>query len=140
MVVELTAVDVALKAALVAPAAMLTEAGTLTLAAPPATPRATESPPLGAGADAVTVHDAVPGVVSGFGAQANPVNVVGWLMVTVPAVAVMAIGFPAASVAEGLNIPTADDVLVVDGETDSVIVATKPLAIVFALIPTSRQV
>ena len=140
VVFELTAAAVALNPALIAPAAMLAEAGALTLAAPPATPNDTTKPPLGAAADAVTVHDAVPGVVSGFGAQVNPVNVVGWLMVTVPPLPVTAIGFPAASEAEGLNIPTPDDVLVVDGETESVIVATTPLAIVFALIPTTRQV
>jgi len=54
---------------------MVTEAGTLTLAAPPAIPSATVSPPAAAGAEAVTLHDAVPGVVSGFGEQVIAVKV-----------------------------------------------------------------
>jgi hypothetical protein len=74
VVVAVTAADVAPNVALVVPCATVTEAGTLTPVVAPAVPSATSSPPLGAGADTVTVQDAVPGVVSGFGEQASAVT------------------------------------------------------------------
>jgi len=72
----LTAAIMALNVAVVAPCAMVTELGMLTLALLD-TPRETLSPPLGAGADAVTVHDAVPGVVNGLGEQDIAVSATG---------------------------------------------------------------
>jgi hypothetical protein len=75
VVVALTAADVMLREALVALCAMVTEDGALTPVVLPAVPNVTGSPPLGAGADAVTVQDAVPGVVRGFGEQASAVKV-----------------------------------------------------------------
>jgi len=77
VVIELTAAAVALNTAVVAPWAMVTEAGILTLAVLPETPRATVNPPLDAGADAVTLHEAVPGAVSGLGEQARAFNIPG---------------------------------------------------------------
>jgi len=77
VVVALTAAAGALNAAVVAAWAMMTEAGTLTLSVLPETPRETANPPLGAGADAVTLHEAVPGVVSGLGEQVSVFNVPG---------------------------------------------------------------
>ncbi|HLM99785.1 MAG TPA: hypothetical protein VK335_10910 [Bryobacteraceae bacterium] len=139
VVEALTAAAVALNVAVVAPWAMVTAPGSLTPAAPPETPRATLSPPLGAGADAVTVHDAVPGVVSGLGEQDSAVNVTGWVIVTVPPVAVTASRLPAASVPEGLVICTPEDLFVVVDESVKVIVATTPLLIVFSFNPKSRQ-
>ena len=139
VVEALTAATVALNAAVVAPWAMVTEPGTLTLAVLPETPRATLSPPLGAGADAVTVHAAVPGVVSGLGEQDSAVNVTGWVIVTVPPLVVTASGLPATSVAEGLAICTPEDLFVVVDESVRVIVATTPLLIVFSFNPKSRQ-
>jgi hypothetical protein len=139
VVEALTAAIVALNAAVVAPWAMVTEPGILTPAVPPETPRATLSPPLGAGADAVTVHAAVPGVVSGLGEQDSAVNVTGWVIVTVPPVAVTASRLPAASVPEGLVICTPEDLFVVVDESVKVIVATTPLLIVFSFNPKSRQ-
>ena len=90
VVLELAAEAVALKGALVAPAATITDAGTVTLVELPAAPRAKVSPPLGAGPEIVAMQDAVPGVVKGFGVHANPVTVMGWLMVTVAPRPVMA--------------------------------------------------
>ena len=72
----LTAAIMALNVAVVAPCAMVTELGMLPLALLD-TPRETLSPPLGAGADAVTVHDAVPGVVNGLGEQDIAVSATG---------------------------------------------------------------
>ncbi|HLM99784.1 MAG TPA: hypothetical protein VK335_10905 [Bryobacteraceae bacterium] len=77
MVEALTAAIVALNAAVVAPWATLTDAGTLTLAVLPDTARPTLRLPLGAAADVVTVHDTLPGVVRGFGEHANAVSVTG---------------------------------------------------------------
>ena len=77
VVVALTAAAVALNSAVVAPWGMMAEAGILTLSVLPETPRATANPPLAAGADAVTLHEAVPGVVSGLGEQARVFNVPG---------------------------------------------------------------
>ena len=74
LVVAFTAGAVALNAAVVAPCAIVTEAGTLTLAPLPVVPSAIKSPPLAAGAEAVTLQDAVPGVVRGFGEHVSAVN------------------------------------------------------------------
>lgn len=75
VVVAPTAADVTLKEALIAACAMVTEEGALTPVLLAAVPSATGSPPLGAGADAVTAQDAVPGVVRGLGEQVNAVKV-----------------------------------------------------------------
>lgn len=60
------------KLAAVEPAVTVTDAGIVTLAAPP-NPVVTVSPALGAGADTVTVQEAEPGVVTMDGLQTNPV-------------------------------------------------------------------
>ena len=104
VVLELAAEAVALKGALVAPAATITDAGTVTLVELPADPRAKVSPPLGAGPEIVAMQDAVPGVVKGFGVHANPVTVMGWLIVTVAPRPVTGMGLPVASVAAELTI------------------------------------
>jgi hypothetical protein len=104
VVLELAAETVALKVALVAPAATITDAGTVTLVELPAAPTAKVNPPLSAGPDIVAVQDAVPGVVKGFGVHANPVTVMGWLIVTVAPTPVTGMRLPAGSVAAELTI------------------------------------
>ncbi len=52
----------------------------------------------------VTLQEALPGVVSGFGEQLSPVSVTGWLIVTVPPLAVTAKAFPNGSLDEGFLI------------------------------------
>jgi len=77
VVEALTAPIVALNAEVVAPWAMVTDPGVLTLAVLPDTARPTLRPPLGAAADVVTVHDTLPGVVRGLGEQDSAFNVTG---------------------------------------------------------------
>lgn len=70
--------------ALVSPLAMVTDAGTLTLAA--LLFSTTANPPLGAAADTDTVQDAVSGVGTGFGLHSSEVKSRDGLMLTVPVV------------------------------------------------------
>ena len=139
VVAALTAAALALNCAVTAPRPIATEPGMLKAELLPETPRLTLNPPPGAGADDVTLHSAVPGVVSGFGEQASAVKDTGGVMVTVPAPPVIASVLPAASVAEGLAIWTAEEVSAVVDETVNVIVAITPVPIEFSFRPKSRQ-
>jgi hypothetical protein len=81
VVVVLTADAVAVKPPELAPAGTTTDDGIVT-GEPEARPVATVSPPVGAGADNVTVHAVEPGVVIIAGEQVSPVTVYGEVMVT----------------------------------------------------------
>src|SRR5690348_5728743 len=77
---------VAVKAALVAPAVTVTEAGTLT--APLLLDRDTAAPPAGAACVSVTVHEDVPGALTVVGLHESLLRLVGPLTVMLPPVPV----------------------------------------------------
>jgi hypothetical protein len=89
-VVLAVAVRLAVKAAVVEPAATETDVGIEAFVVPP--PSATVVPPVGAGADKPTVQVAAPGVVTVDGVQENEVTVdaitleTGWLPDATPRV------------------------------------------------------
>jgi hypothetical protein len=139
VVVAVTAKALSVNPALVDPAATITDEGTVTLAAPPV-PVVTVSPPVGAGADTVTVHEAEPGVVTVAGVQASALVVNAGLMVTCPPVAVTLRGLPLAVAALTLTSWIVEDVLTVVGDTVNVAVAATPVAMVVALRPNNKQV
>jgi hypothetical protein len=139
VVLALTVEAFSVNPALVDPAAIVTDEGTVTLAAPPV-PVVTVSPPVGAGADTVTVHAVEPGVVTVAGVQATALTLNGGLMVTCPPVAITLKALLLAVAPLTLRIWIVEDVLTVVGETVNVAVATTPLAMVVALRPNNKQV
>jgi hypothetical protein len=139
VVLALTVEAFSVNPALFDPAAIVTDEGTVTLAAPPV-PVVTVSPPVGAGADIVTVHEAEPGVVTVAGVQARALTVNGGLMITCPPIAVTLKELLLAVAALTLRIWIVEDVLTVVGETVNVAVATTPWAMVVALSPNNKQV
>ena len=103
------------------------------------TPVFTVSPPVGAGADTVTVHVAESGVVTVAGEQTSPVTAYSGLIITSPLMAVMVTGIPLAMAPLLLITWMVEDVLVVVGDTVNVAVATTPLLSAVLLIPNSKH-
>jgi hypothetical protein len=121
------------------PAATVTEAGTLSEAL--LSERATETPPAGAAALSVTVHELVPGVAIDPGVQVRPLKVAtGCKTVTTPLAADIVICWPSAVAARGFVSATMLTGLGVSGEIVRVNVATTPLGTAFVLNPVTRQV
>ena len=81
LVFTLTAGALAVKLVEFKPAGTRTDAG-MVMPDPETSAVVTVSPPVGAGADNVTVHAAEPGVVTTAGRQVSPATVYGEVMVT----------------------------------------------------------
>jgi hypothetical protein len=132
----LTAAAVAVNAALVAPEATVTEAGTVTL--PLRLDKLTKSPPLGAAAVRLTMHVLVPAPVSDAGLQLIPAGTtvtVGTTTAIAPPVAVAGIESPVREATTTFVIPIGTDAAEGIGDNVAVTLATAPLPIVFAFRP-----
>ncbi len=134
----MTAVALTVKLALLAPAGILTEAGTVRFAL--LSDKAITMPPLGAAALALTVQVATPGVLIVAGIHPTEV-IVGWTVVTlviVPPVPETGRKRPAASTADTLA--TLMEVLLTLELIATFTTATTPFAMVFAFRPLAMQV
>jgi len=127
---------VAVKVAVVEPAATATEAGTVRALL--LLDSATVRPPLGAATETVTVHvDEAPEVtVAGWQLSAETVSPTAME----PPVAVMASKLPSAATATALLMASVSSVSVLELETVAVTTARTPLPIVLAFGPEARQV
>src|SRR5690242_11020912 len=128
---------VAVNPAVVAPAATVTEAGTLT--APLLLDRDTVAPPPGAPCVSVTVHEDVPGALTVVGLHETLLRLVGALTVMLPPVPVAEALVPSGATADTfvtaiLTVPDAPP------ESVALTTATVPLAIAVWLSPDNTQV
>ena len=136
-----TALAAALKLAVVAPAATVTEGGTARAGLLSDTP--TTVPPLGAACDKVTVQVTFPGGVSELGVHVRPVSVGDachpWT-VMVPPLPETATALP--SPKDPIVLPTemGTDPLLVAEASVAVTTATTPLPITVEFIPVAKQI
>ena len=137
-VLDVTAAAVAANLPDVLPAAIVTDAGTVNLAAEEASD--TTAPPAGAAAERIAVHVEVPGDGIVTGLHTTEVNV-GGVVLTVIAVPVTVVGMPLpcklAATPFVIKIGTLPEAV---GVSCTATFATMPFAMTLVLIPVSRHV
>jgi hypothetical protein len=133
-----TAATVAVKAALTAPAATVTVAGTVTFELLLA--RETANPPVRAGALNPTLQAAVPGALTLAGAQETPVKTGTVSKDMVPPVPDAEVVLPEASAALTAVIATGTEALRVPGAMLNVTVANVPSPMTVLFIPKATQI